>query len=193
MKPCRDCGIELNDINKVPAKNICRPCRKSHSQAYSNVHRDRLLSRMRRYYQENVAQFSAYNKKYKEDNRDKLREYMANYQRRRRSTDPQYRLMNNLRRLIKISLGRQGYTQTSKAFEILGSDFATVHKHLASTAVNNYGKYFPNRRYHIDHIIPCSYAKTEEELIKLQHYTNLQLLYPRDNLVKGAKLPVVVK
>lgn len=34
----------------------------------------------------------------------------------------------------------------------------------------------PNTAWDIDHIIPSSSAKTEEELLKLNHYTNLKPL-----------------
>jgi len=41
---------------------------------------------------------------------------------------------------------------------------------------DNYGKYNGefNFGWDIDHIIPTSSAKTEEEIIKLNHYTNLK-------------------
>ena len=47
---------------------------------------------------------------------------------------------------------------------------------------DNYGQ------WHIDHIIPLSSAKNEEELIKLFHYTNTQPLWAEDNLKKGNKI-----
>lgn len=42
--------------------------------------------------------------------------------------------------------------------------------------------------WHFDHIIPLASAKTEEELIKLNHYTNFQPLWAEDNLKKGFKI-----
>lgn len=36
-------------------------------------------------------------------------------------------------------------------------------------------------------IFPISYAKTEEDVIKLNHYSNLQPLWRRDNLTKSKK------
>ena len=53
---------------------------------------------------------------------------------------------------------------------------------------NNKMLYLYDEKYHIDHIIPVSIATNEEELLKLNHYTNLQLLYPKDNLSKSNQL-----
>lgn len=77
---------------------------------------------------------------------------------------------------------------TEKKTEILGCSFDEVYKYLLSTWEKNYGKPWDGGPYHIDHIIPLATAKTEEEAIKLCHYTNLQLLTPEDNMVKNAKV-----
>jgi hypothetical protein len=40
--------------------------------------------------------------------------------------------------------------------------------------------------WHIDHIVPLASASTREEVLHLCHYTNLQPLWERDNILKGA-------
>ena len=40
---------------------------------------------------------------------------------------------------------------------------------------------------HIDHIVPLATAKTEADVVRLCHYTNLQPLWAIDNRRKGAR------
>jgi hypothetical protein len=42
--------------------------------------------------------------------------------------------------------------------------------------------------WHLDHIIPISSAQTEEEIFKLNHYSNFQPLWAEDNIKKGNKI-----
>ena len=46
----------------------------------------------------------------------------------------------------------------------------------------NYGS------WHLDHIKPLALAKSEEDVILLNHYTNFQPLWAEDNLKKGSKI-----
>jgi hypothetical protein len=71
--------------------------------------------------------------------------------------------------------------------EIIGIELDELKIYLETLFVDgmtwdNYGS------WHIDHIIPLSSAKNEEELIKLCHYTNLQPLYAIDNIIKSNKI-----
>jgi hypothetical protein len=43
-------------------------------------------------------------------------------------------------------------------------------------------------KWNIDHIIPISSARTEEEIYKLNHYTNFQPLWWEENMAKGKKI-----
>jgi hypothetical protein len=43
-------------------------------------------------------------------------------------------------------------------------------------------------KWNIDHIIPISSAKNEEEIHKLNHYINLQPLWWIENMAKGKRI-----
>jgi len=42
--------------------------------------------------------------------------------------------------------------------------------------------------WHIDHITPYASARTEEDIIKLSHYTNLQPMWAEENLTKNNRI-----
>ena len=91
--------------------------------------------------------------------------------------DYQFFLRCSLARLISTSLSRHKYTKKSRTFELLGCEYEFFMLYLGDK---------PKGDYHLDHICPCKQAKNEEELIKLQHYSNLRWLPARDNLQKQA-------
>ena len=138
---------------------------------------------------ENKEQYNEYQRNWNAENKEQLIEYHRNYRRQRKADDPLFKLTCNIRNLINNAFKRQGFKKNTKTASILSCDFETLQAHLIQTAKNNYGgKYFPNRPYEIDHIIPVSSATTEEELLKLNHYSNLQLLYKQHNREKGDRL-----
>lgn len=129
-----------------------------------------------------------YHKAYSKMHKDRLNREAARRKKESREECPIFRLRDNLRSLISQAFRYKGIKRTKRTLDILGCSFEFFQEYLKRTAIDRYGKWGENTKYHIDHIIPLVTAKTEEELIMLNHYTNLQLLYPEDNLKKGAKL-----
>ena len=108
--------------------------------------------------------------------------------RERRANDSLYKLRCNTRHSIREAIKRNNFNKKSKTSDILGCSFNDFKLYLESKFEpwmnwNNYGKYNGELNYgwDIDHIIPVSSAVNEEEIIKLNHYTNLQPLCSRIN------------
>lgn len=108
------------------------------------------------------------------------------YQNTRRKTDPLYKLAGSMRCLINQAFRIQNYKKDSQAREIIGCSFTELKKHLQLQFAE--GMTWQNAGdWHIDHKLPLAAATTKDELIKLNHYTNLQPLWAKDNLCKGDK------
>ena len=101
------------------------------------------------------------------------------------------KLKCNLRARTSYAFTSKGYSKKTRTYQILGSDYEIVKKHLErqfKKGMNwdNYGK--GSDKWHIDHIIPLCSAKSEEEVILLCHYRNLQPLWSKENHVKNGKI-----
>jgi hypothetical protein len=188
---CKKCRLEyrLKNKDKLREKN----------KRYQQENRATIVEKKREYYLRNKHTWSEKAKVYRETNKQIITERKRSYYQRNKkkihekvkgklASDTLFAMSARLRNLIGVSLRSRNYKKTSRTAKLLGADFTTVMSHLIQTAINNYGEYDPKERYHIDHIIPCASAKTEEELISLQHYTNLQYLLPVDNLRKNDRL-----
>ena len=85
--------------------------------------------------------------------------------------------------MIGNSLRFNGYVKNSKTEDILGCAFEDFKLYLENKfepwmTWDNYGKFNSELNYgwDIDHIIPLDTAETEDDIIRLNHYTNLQPL-----------------
>lgn len=103
------------------------------------------------------------------------------------ASDPVLALARRIRALVRITLKGKGYAKTSRTHEILGCTFDELKTHLESRFSE--GMSWANfSKWHIDHIIPVSLAKTEADVVRLNHYSNLQPLWAKDNLLKSNKV-----
>jgi len=125
--------------------------------------------------------------KYSQLNR---REYFNKYQRDRRKNDSLYKMSWNIRTSIAQSFLRTcngKFIKNNKTQEILGCSFEFFLNFISSQFKDGMSLERLSE-IHLDHIIPISSAKTEEDLYKLCHYTNLQPLWAEDNLRKNRKI-----
>lgn len=122
-----------------------------------------------------------YDNKWRKDNFEHRRKYGREYHKKRKISDPLFRLSETLRSLIHSSLKGKGYIKLSKTTSLLGANNDVVMAHFKNLWLKRYKVELTNQKYEIHHITYNSTATTEEELIKLQHYTNLELLSPEDH------------
>lgn len=128
----------------------------------------------------------------RECSKKQIKEWRKNnptYELNKRKTDVLYKLKQNVRHRINSYMKNVGLRKSTKSFNTVGcsSDFLKTYIEnlfIENMSWDNYGV----NGWHIDHIIPLSSAKTEGEIIKLCHYTNLQPLWAKDNLQKGDKI-----
>ena len=217
MKICNECKIEKeltefykNNQVKCGYNGRCKECvnayhkstpalAKARIKRYRNKHRDIVLEKQKEYYHSNKAKFE----KYREKNKEKLYAYNTEYSKRpevierrkkryndRYANDPLFHatrvarcaVISGFRRALNGKVAKSKKTQ-----QILGCTFPEFMKHIESLfqegmSWDNHGE------WHLDHIVPISTAKTEEDIFRLSHHSNFQPLWAEDNLKKSNKI-----
>lgn len=130
-----------------------------------------------------LAYFAQYRQSHKAEKASRDRSYV----RQRMAADPLFRMTYTVRNRIFYAVRDRGFKKGAKTAEMLGCDWIVLREHLEAKFCDgmtwdNYGD------WHIDHIVPLASATSEEELIRLCHYKNLQPLWAADNIRKGAKI-----
>ena len=128
-------------------------------------------------------------REYRKENRDDINRKKREYEKQKRETDRVYFIKQKIRSVIYKSFSRKGFQKISLAEEITGMSGSDLCAYLLKTFENNYGhKWNGAEKVHIDHIVPLATARTEEDVRRLCHYSNLRLLKAFDNLSKHDKL-----
>lgn len=205
-KICKKCNVEksVNDFrikyekrfNKSYLYPYCKDCERQYYKEYSLKNKEKIQE----YHKKNNKKYNSdkqyhkeyqkrYRKRYYEQHKKEMNQNSVKYKNKKRKQDALYKLKEQIRTLVWLAFNNKGFSKSEKTENILGCTFKELHDYLLQTFKNNYGyDYNFNEDVHIDHIIPLKYAKTKEEIIKLNHYTNLQLLKAKDNIKKGDKL-----
>ena len=170
---------------------------KENSKKYIEENREKLKIKWREYRENNKEKINKwfennkeYRKEYKEKyrNREDIKSKRNSDRKERKKIDKVYLIKENTRSRIYNLLKSKGYKKNLKTEIIVGCSFEELKLYLESkfeTWMNwdNYGLYNGKLNYgwDIDHIIPLCSALKEEDVIKLNHYTNLQPLCSKVN------------
>ena len=159
-------------------------------KVYYEENKEKIAAQHKVYHQENKEQRNARNKVYHEENREKILARKKVYRRERYKNDPNFKIMGLLRSRLRKVL--KGNLKAATTMKLVGCTVAELWLHIEGlfepgmTRENNgNGEGF----WHLDHKIPCcsfDFSDPEQQKICF-HYTNLQPLWCKDNLAKGAK------
>ena len=195
-KICKKCGLEKpiekfrkwysSLRNKYYYRNKCRECERKQNNEYNREKYNSGGKEInKKYHDEHKEFYREYNKKYYQTHKEKINKK----RKEKKWNDRTFYLTINVRKSILNSFGRKSYKKPNKTEKITGLKNEQMTKYLLETFKNRYGYEWNGvEPVHIDHIIPLATAKTENDVVKLCYYTNLQLLKAEDNLKKGAKL-----
>jgi hypothetical protein len=208
---CLDCARvkskqyrELNP-NKVKqsALNYSRSERgKKKKLDYKEQNEVKLKELYKKYRQENAEKYRIYGKKYRQANNERIqltkkqwyienREH-SNTKKRTwvkvtKENNPIYAFKVQVRRNISMSF--KFGKKPKKTELILGCTISEFRKYIEQKFQDGMNWENNGRNgWHLDHIIPLATAKTTEEVLRLNHFTNFQPLWEEDNLKKSDKL-----
>lgn len=180
---------------KKGVENTCRICanlilkkwRKENPETakkYELNNKEKIKKRNQAYREKNIeSQRLKGTKRYK-DNLEKIKSRKSELHKIKTETNPLYVKKRRIRAVIINGIKRKGYSKKSKTFEILGCEYDFFIQYIEA----QFKKGMQWDNIHLDHIKPMSSAKNENEAILLNHYTNFQPLFKKDNLIKNDKL-----
>jgi len=167
---CISCKEEKQYSFFAKGTNTCKNCRNENDRENRSMNREE------------------YNKKnlvWRNKNKDAINAKRREREKLRRDSDPIYRLRHNLSTRLYLAVSKK----IGKTSEIVGCSLEELMSHLETKFTegmnwDNYGE------WHVDHIRPCSSFNLEDphEQMTCFHWSNLQPLWAKDNLSKGARL-----
>jgi len=162
---------------------------KDRRKKYNEKSREKRSEYDKIYNKNNKLKRSEYHKKYRKDNREERNKNFNKYQNKRKKEDLVFSLKCNIRSLINNSFkrGNNKFKKDEKTEKILGCSIIFFISYISlkfknSMTIENHGE------WHLDHIVPLATAKTEDDVIRLNHYTNFQPLWAKDNMSKSNKI-----
>jgi len=193
MNICKKCKLSkpLNEFNinsKGIVRNRCKVCVSEDNLAYKTKNKKALSDKQKLSYIDNSEYYREKSRLYRLNNKDKIRISRNKYFTDRQKVDKVFYLACSIRKLICVSFKSKSLNKKQKTEDILGCSFIEFKLYLESKfkpwmTWENKGLYNGKFDYgwDADHIVPISSAKTEDDIIRLNHYTNFQPLCSKVN------------
>lgn len=188
MKTCKRCGNSYPESQfykrKTGLRAECKKCFAESRRTYYQNNKEMIQERHNKYLQEHREQISAYKSEWQRNNSEKRRIRLNE----RYKQDIRFRVAVNLRtRILRAIRNNQ---KVGSTLNILGCSIEFFIAYLESKFTENMSWDNYGSLWHIDHILPCvSFdLSKEDEQRKCFHYTNMQPLLAKDNLIKGTKI-----
>ena len=163
--------------------------KKEKRRKYNEANKEEISLYKKIYNEINKEEVREQRKIYRKENKESLYQYNKQYHVDRKNTDPLFKITGSIRACVRSAFkrGENQFKKNAKTEEILCCTIKEFiiyiqNKFTEGMTLENHGE------WHLDHIIPVSIARTEEEIISLSHYTNFQPLWAIDNLRKGNKI-----
>jgi len=149
-------------------------------------HRTRIeqLARKKEYRDKNKEKTRASIRRWESENKERVLASKLRYEKERRANDPIYAIKRRMRVAVSRFARAYGYEKSARTEAIIGCSWQEFRLHIERQFHN--GMNWDNMdKWHIDHIVPMASAKTEEDVLRLNHFTNLRPLWAIDNLKKS--------
>jgi hypothetical protein len=160
-----------------------------YSKEYYDNNREVLLEKKKEYYKKNSKIIYEKLRDYNKKNKTKVIQYKNIYNKEKKKSSPLYKVRVLMRDRLNQFFKYSKTNKNNSTINIIGCSPQFLKEYIENQfqegmTWDNHGLF----GWHIDHIIPLSSAKTEEEIYKLCHYSNLQPLWAKENLKKSNKL-----
>lgn len=196
----RPCKFHLSAL-RYSKSGGCVECTSMHTKVqnesgyykrrYADADKTPIREAGRLRYEVNKEQCTERTKLWVKNNIDKRRVIVKRYKQKKRIESPAYILATRLASNIRLALKRISVVKKGKTVDALGCTYEEFRKHIEKQFTEGMS-WERLSEIHIDHIIPAITANTEEEVIKLFHFTNLRPLWAVDNLRKSDKIGYIV-
>ena len=121
--------------------------------------------------------------------RDTHKKERNSYSKKRRKTDPLFRLTEQARGAINNMKARINGRKSGKTFKLIGKSVEELRDYLESLLAERSSTLLL-RDLEVDHIFPITAYKNDPEAVsKAMHWSNLQPLTKEENSDKRARLP----